>query len=273
MDHVYACHPCNYMVHETCIYIPRIIRITRHPHRLSFTPSLSPGDFSCGVCRKTVDINYGQYFCTKGCHYAIHSKCATREDVWDGIDLEGVPEESIEDEDIKPFVKIDEDTIKHFSHDHHMKLHNNGTIGDHESMFCDACILPIVPLDCFFSCMQCKFVLHEAWACFPRKKYHPLHNHPLVLLPSPSEFYVFPPDFCVEGMFKCKGCDQLGCGFVYECTNEDCVFELDVRCASITDPLVHECHRRDHPLFINMTKGECMRCKSIYNSSFFPRMC
>lgn len=255
------------MVHRTCIYLPRVIRITRHPHRLSFTSSLSPGDFSCGVCRKTVDINYGQYSCTKGCHYAIHSKCATREDVWDGKDLEGVPEECIEDGDIKPFVKIDENTIHHFSHDHYMRLHKNTSLGDQESKFCDACILPVIPSDHFYSCMRCEFVLHETCACLPRKKSHPLHKHPLILLPTPTDFFIFPPEFCVEDMFTCNGCGQLGCGFIYECTKDDCGFVLDVRCASVSDPCIHDCH--PHPLFINLTSGECMRCKSISNSSFF----
>lgn len=94
-DHVYSCLLCNYMVHRTCIYLPRVIKITRHPHhRLSFTSSIVPArEISCGVCRKTVDVNYGSYTCNEGCPYALHSKCATKKQVWDGKDVEGVPEE------------------------------------------------------------------------------------------------------------------------------------------------------------------------------------
>ncbi|KAG2292017.1 hypothetical protein Bca52824_038686 [Brassica carinata] len=64
------------MVHSMCIYLPRVIKLTRHPHRHSHTSSLVPSDheFSCGVCHKTADINYGQYSCNRGCHYAVHPK-------------------------------------------------------------------------------------------------------------------------------------------------------------------------------------------------------
>lgn len=34
---VYSCLLCNYMVHRRCIYLPRVIKITRHHHRLSIT--------------------------------------------------------------------------------------------------------------------------------------------------------------------------------------------------------------------------------------------
>ncbi|EOA16368.1 hypothetical protein CARUB_v10004518mg [Capsella rubella] len=214
-DHIFECHPCNYMVHGTCIYLPRVIKITRHSHRLSFTSSLPPGDYSCGVCRKTVDINYGQYSCTKGCHYAIHSKCATRDDVWDGKDLEGVPEDSTED--IEPFVKIDENTIQHFSHGHYMRLHKNWFLGNQESKLCDACILQVLPSDPFYRCMQCEYVLHETCANLPRKKSHPLHKHPLTLHPTSPDSYQLPPKFYVHDMFTCYGCQQLGCGECMRC--------------------------------------------------------
>ncbi|CAN7112547.1 unnamed protein product [Brassica rapa subsp. narinosa] len=38
----YACFQCNYMVHQKCIDLPRVIKITRHPQRLSFIPYRSP---------------------------------------------------------------------------------------------------------------------------------------------------------------------------------------------------------------------------------------
>ena len=51
MDSVYSCLLCNFMVHSMCIYLPRVIKLTRHPHRLSHTSSRVPSDheFSCGV--------------------------------------------------------------------------------------------------------------------------------------------------------------------------------------------------------------------------------
>ncbi|XP_019094674.1 PREDICTED: uncharacterized protein LOC104758330 isoform X1 [Camelina sativa] len=260
-DSVYSCLICNYMVHRRCIYLPRVIKITRHQHRLSYTSSLVPSgdELSCGVCRKLVDVNYGQFSCNKGCHYAVHSKCATNNEVWDGKDLEGVPEE--EEEDVEPFVRTDEETIQHFSHDHHyLKIHHAND--NHGNKFCEACILPITVSDSFYSCVQCDFVLHETCACLPRIKHHPLHKHPLTLyhLQYPhikelqSKYYDL-------GFFVCNGCGRKCCGFMYTCCEKDCVFQLDARCASLPDPIIHDCHPHKHPLFFNLTEGKCMVCK------------
>ncbi|XP_023633213.1 uncharacterized protein LOC17899856 isoform X3 [Capsella rubella] len=251
-DSVYSCLLCNYMVHRRCIYLPRVIKITRHQHRLSYTSSLVPSgdELSCGVCRKLVDVNYGQFSCNKGCHYAVHSKCATKNEVWDGKDLEGVPEE--EEEDVEPFVRIDEDTIQHFSHDHHhLKIHHGN--GNHENKFCQACILPITVSDSFYSCAECDFVLHGTCACLPRIKHHPLHKHPLSLYhlhyPHLKELQSKYYDL---GFFVCNGCSQKCCGFMYKCCEKGCVFQLDARsflcltCATL--PLVAHYKYDKHPL-------------------------
>ncbi|ESQ39769.1 hypothetical protein EUTSA_v10000813mg [Eutrema salsugineum] len=259
-DHVYTCHPCGYMVHRTCIYLPRVIKITRHPHRLSLSSSLPSGLLRCGVCRHTIN----------GCQYAIHSRCAVKGNVWDGEDLEGVAEEP--DEDLESFVRIDDETIQHFSHDHHLRLHENNKICD-ENRFCQACILPIMISESFYSCMQCDFLLHEACASLPRKKDHPLHKHPLILhpiAPEPTEDVWEDWDsnisLFIHGMFKCNGCGQRGYGFVYKCSKEDCKFQLDIRCASLPDPVIHGSH--PHDLFFNLSQGECMGCKSSKCSPF-----
>ncbi|AAD10653.1 Hypothetical protein [Arabidopsis thaliana] len=268
-DLVYSCLPCSRMVHRSCIYLPRVIKITRHQHRLSHTSSLQPGDFSCGVCRQTVDVNYGQYSCNKECHYAVHSKCATRNDVWDGKDLDGVPEEP--DEFIEPpFLKIDEETIQHFSHHHYLKLHEKKTIYKRDK-FCEACTLPVMISQRFYGCMQCDFVLDETCASLPRKKNHPLHKHPLNLHTLPlGESAMINKGATSKDIFKCIGCGRIGCGFYYKCDEKNCdEFLLDVRCASLPDPFVHDCHPHDHPLFFNLTKGNCMGCGSDSCSSYF----
>ncbi|WZZ61153.1 hypothetical protein YC2023_061260 [Brassica napus] len=64
-------------VHKECIYLPCIIRISRHEHRVSFYSSLTPEKWDCGVCRKSIDTNYGRYTCVKGCSYGVHPICAT----------------------------------------------------------------------------------------------------------------------------------------------------------------------------------------------------
>ncbi|KAJ0250320.1 Cysteine/Histidine-rich C1 domain family protein, partial [Hirschfeldia incana] len=263
LDHVYSCLLCNYLVHRTCIYLPRVIKITRHPHRLSFTSSIVPSrQLSCGLCRKTVDVNYGSYTCNKGCHYALHSRCATNKRVWDGKDLEGVPEEK--EEILEPFSWIDEETIQHFSHDHHhLKLRQNGG-SSHENKFCKACTLPMTVSDRFYSCTECEFVLHETCASLPRKLYHPVHKHPLTLFhPFSSNPHELEREYYKYGFFKCYGCCRSCCGFMYKCSEESCGFQLDARCASLPDPLIHDCHPRDHPLFFNFTKGTCMGFESV----------
>ncbi|CAA7015488.1 unnamed protein product [Microthlaspi erraticum] len=274
-DFFYVCLPCNYMVHKPCIYLPRVIKITRHVHRLSLTPSLPPGHFSCGVCRLAVDVSHGQYSCNKGCGYAVHSKCATRDDVWDGLDLEDIPEEP--DEDIEPFVRIDEETIQHFTHEHHLKLQGKeGSFLHGGKRFCEACRLQISISDVLYSCeFYCDFLLHEACACLPRVKHHPLHKHPLILMilsPDSPPYFTYkafistyrPP---CHVMFKCDGCRRRSTGFAYACAKKDCDFRLDVTCASLPDSINHESH--DHTLYINLTYGECVGCKSTLCSDHY----
>lgn len=98
----YACFQCNYVVHRGCINLPRVIKLTRHPHRLFHTPFLSLTiSSSCRLCYKTVDIKYGLYSCNHdNCSYVVHSKCATHKTIWDGRELEWEPEEYGEIEDI-----------------------------------------------------------------------------------------------------------------------------------------------------------------------------
>ncbi|CAA7024510.1 unnamed protein product [Microthlaspi erraticum] len=116
---IYMCPPCDFVVHLKCLNLPHVIRMSRHPHRISFNHSFDQGDRSCSVCRKEINNVYGGYSCIKnGCLYAAHARCATQSNVWDGIDLEGEPEE-IEEEEVEPFVRISDGIIQHFSHEHH----------------------------------------------------------------------------------------------------------------------------------------------------------
>lgn len=256
-DVVYACLPCNYMVHRRCISLPRVIKITRHPHRLYLIPSQPSGAFSCGVCRKAIDISFGHYSCKKGCRYGVHSKCATRKDVWDEKDLEDVPEEP--EKDTESFKRIDEETIVHFTHGHDLKLQGKGSLSG-EKMFCEACCFPVLISDVTYSCKLCNFVLHEACASLPSVKHHPLHKHPLILQQHLTYPYWFWGNDTTKGMFQCHGCLRKGSGFVYRCGKKGCVFQLDVRCASVLDTSIHGSH--PHDLFVNLTKGTCMGCQS-----------
>ncbi|EOA39219.1 hypothetical protein CARUB_v10012197mg [Capsella rubella] len=253
----YICPPCDFVVHQSCISLPRVIRISRHPHRISFTPSFEQGDWSCGVCRIKIDNDYGGYSCIKdGCPYGVHSRCATQGNVWDGKELEGEPEEDIEE--VEPFVRISDGIIQHFSHQHHHLRLDENTYRDYdENKQCQACITPIYYGN-IYSCMQCDFILHEACASFPRKLHHPIHPHLLTLVGG--------NDGVMSLTKSCSACPWLcTAGFFYSCSEEECLyFKLHVQCAIISEPLVHESHM--HPLFLTSKPGEwriCSLCDEI----------
>ncbi|XP_010490306.1 PREDICTED: uncharacterized protein LOC104768064 [Camelina sativa] len=239
----YFCLQCNFMIHRECIDLPRVININRHDHRIFYTHRLGHGNWKCGVCRKTVDGFYGAYSCSKCSDYVVHSRCATRDDVWDMIELEGTPEEP---EETAPFVVIDENTIKHFSHDHNLQMiDNHGRNILEEIKLCQACVFQI-GTEPFYTCKQCVFVLHEKCANIPRKKKHMCHNQPFTLDTN---------SICKE--FTCHLCLQRFNGFRYKSLNN---MTLDVRCGSSSEPLWHESH--PHPLYYSNDKypKHCSEC-------------
>lgn len=238
----YICVQCDFIIHQQCLGLPHVININRHDHRISLTYVLGVVDSVCGVCHKKVDWTWGGYSCHK-CHaYVVHSKCATRNDVWNGIELEGVPEEA---EDIEPYVIIDHNTIQHFSHkEHHLRLNING-LPCEEKKRCNACSHP-VSLQPFYGCMDCGFTLHQKCAEFPKKKWHVLHNERLALVTSQAN------------SFQCDACFTMSNGFVYQHGDK----KLDVRCSSISEPVFHASHPH-HPLYYISPeeRGLCSGCK------------
>ncbi|XP_010435718.1 PREDICTED: uncharacterized protein LOC104719481 [Camelina sativa] len=235
-----------------CIYLPNVIKIARHKHRVSLASSLLSRNWSCGVCHQKIDENYGAYSCMKNdCNYVAHSSCATRQDIWDGKDLEGEPEEV--NESIEPPVEeISDGTILHFSHlEHPMRLVEDVNKWYDEKEICQACILP--PYDGkVYTCMrmECGYVLHEECAYFPRVKQHPLHAHSLTLEP-----------YGTQMIRKCHCCNTYSLGFKYVCHNtdgDDEGFSLDVRCALISEP--YDYHSHMHPLFLTDSVIVCFIC-------------
>ncbi|VYS65616.1 unnamed protein product [Arabidopsis thaliana] len=239
----YVCVPCDFVVHQDCIYFPHIIKISRHHHHIIFTSSLPSAKWSCGVCRGEVDNHYGAYSCIKCGDYFVHTRCALRKDVWNGEDLEGIPEEP--EMDVEPYEMIADGIILHFSHDHHLKL-EIGRVYD-ENKFCQACILPIYEAT-YYSCMDtCDFILHEACANAPRKKHHPLHPHPLTL----KVVSIGYDHYRRRGnYFECRACRRQSCGFVYDSQG----FSLDLWCASVSEPFEYQGH--EHPLFLALEPDE-----------------
>ncbi|KAJ0265073.1 DC1 domain-containing protein [Hirschfeldia incana] len=240
----YICVPCGFMIHQECLRLPRVININRHDHRVSRTTVLGVVNSVCGVCRKKVDWTCGGFSCLRCPGYVVHSKCATRKDVWNGKELEGVPEE---DEDIEPYVVIDDNTIHHFSHkDHHLRLHGNCILYE-ENKRCSACTHPIA-LQSFYGCMDCDFSLHQKCAKCPKRKRHVLHNERLTLSTNKD----------LE-VFRCHACSRWCNGFMYKHGHK----KLDVLCGSVSEPFVHPSHLH-HPLYYMPTeKGKiCNGCNT-----------
>ncbi|KAL1200006.1 hypothetical protein V5N11_007215 [Cardamine amara subsp. amara] len=244
----YLCVQCDFVIHQDCIGLPRVININRHDHRVSRTSLLGVVNSVCGVCRQKVDWTCGGYSCQDCPDYVVHSKCATRNDVWNGKELEGVPEDPV---DIEPYVVIDDNTIRHFSHqDHYLRLHVNGSLCE-DNKHCNACTHP-VSLQSFYSCIDCDFTLHQICAEFPRKKRHVLHNERLTLVTTKDD------------LFQCTACHRFSNGFRYQHGNKS----IDLRCSSISEPFVHLGHPH-HPLYYPSPFEEVKNCngcnKSIYH--------
>ncbi|CAN6894442.1 unnamed protein product [Brassica oleracea var. botrytis] len=115
-----------------------------------------------------------------------------------------------------------------------MRLDKNESDKVEDGKRCQACILPIYEGN-IYNCMRCDFILHETCAQLPRKKWHPLHAHPLDLQVDQKR------------EFACVACRNHCCGFAYTCHERLCSFSLDVRCTLVTEPFTHELH--PHSLF------------------------
>ncbi|KFK40322.1 hypothetical protein AALP_AA3G359700 [Arabis alpina] len=245
----YLCLQCGFMIHRECIGLPRVININRHDHRISYTSRLGHGEWKCKVCRQDMNEFYGAYTCSKCLTFSVHSRCATSERIWDMIEREGTPEE----EEISPFEVIDENTIQHFSHDHHLQINKDGMVLP-ESTLCEACVFQICS-EPFYSCKKCEFIIHEKCAHLPRKKRHMSNNQPFTLH----------TDSCFE-IAICSFCQQYFTGFRY---NSGHYVTIDVRCASISDSLVHESHQHTLYYVPDSDNNRCSRCENRRRSSFF----
>ena len=268
----FLCNTCGSWIHRTCAYqYPRRVKVVRHKHLLHLTHSSlefhQPDPRFCQLCVQKLDTRYGLYYCSI-CDFVAHLDCAIAKENREDIDLSEFEDEDSEvDEsidsvapyEVKKFnvgedkTQIDTE-IAHFSHEHDLNL----TDEVQNSQKCNGCSRAIVPP--FYSCAQCSFFLHKSCANLPKKKRHPLHQHPLTLIPvKPSEG------------FECDACKQVCNGFSYEC--EECDFDLDVQCSLISDILVHGGH--EHQLILSTTtyQQNCTSCNSKSNQIFCCTVC
>lgn len=92
----YICPECNFMIHRNCINIPRVIKINRHVHCICYNCCLNAKDWRCGVCLKEIIWTCEAYSCLKCSDFACHLRCATKFGIWDGVELEGISEDTSE---------------------------------------------------------------------------------------------------------------------------------------------------------------------------------
>ena len=266
----YVCLLCSFMVHEDCIDRPHTININRHDHRISHTYSLTFGNRVCRVCRLNIDWMYGAYSCSRCPDFVVHSKCAIRDDVWDGIELQGTPEE---EDDAPMFKVIEENVIIHQKHpSHSLRLTEDGVVRD-EGIRCQLCERSVYS-EKSYSCMECDYILHETCAYLSYKKRHGLCRYPILLCRGVDD----------DGQyFRCRACKQLSTGYMYKFLEG--YSRIDLRCASVDWSCDHESH--PHTLFLTTLDEDtcggcdnkdyvlrCVECKFNldYKCATYPKM-
>nr|XP_023903234.1 uncharacterized protein LOC112015105 [Quercus suber] len=265
----YLCNLCGFWCHRSCASLPHKVKVVRHKHLLNLIHSLqlhqSNSPF-CYLCARNVDTNYGLYCCSK-CDFFAHLNCVMDEIAVEDKNLLELKEEENEDVDFGRAyevknIKEGEDKIEiateieHFSHEHSLKLIDE--VINNEK--CNGCVRAIHPP--FYSCAKCSFFLHKSCAELPQKIRHPLHQHPLTLLPQARNS---------RKWFWCDACWQCCNGFIYTC--DVCWFELDVQCSLVEEFLTHPSH--EHRLILSKTnyKQSCNSCGYRGNQVFSCTTC
>lgn len=243
----YVCLKCSFMTHKDCIDLPRVISINRHDHRLSYTSFLGSGEWTCGVCHREMEGRYGAYSCHRCENYATHSRCTVREDVWDGTDLEVIPNEKDDEDAWRLYSVISETLILHAGHNqHYLRLQDEYT-----DAICSGCALPIATDETFFRCQEyCDFFLHQRCADLPLKKTTFVHVHPLTLCLDDER------SGGPNGLSRCHACELHFNGFSYRCL--DCNVEFDIRCSSVSLPF--EVYGHEHRLILNDSTEKAKIC-------------
>ena len=221
---------CQTKVYSALVFLPLWCLFPINTLNLTYSLQVHQSDHQiCELCVEKVDTKYGVYYCST-CNYVAHLSCAVDGEIRDIInvpkDENTLRKDNLEFDESVDSIAYDVKKkimgeggieiaieIKHFSHEHDLILTHELKKSDK----CDECIRPI--LTPFYSCTQCNFVLHKFCVELPRKKWHPLHQHPLTLSMNPYNHITF-----ME--FLCSACDRDCNGFSFHC--HKCDFDLDV---------------------------------------------
>ncbi|CAN1169012.1 hypothetical protein LINPERHAP2_LOCUS28156, partial [Linum perenne] len=120
--------------------------------------------------------------------------------------------------------------VKHFSHAHPLRPID---VKEEEELICSGCELDLYGSAYTCSKSACEFYLHSSCFDLPKQLQFPpdhvsRHQHPLVLLPSPSRENGDEDEY---PKFVCNACGDYGTGFTYSSET----FNLHVTCAFLPD--------------------------------------
>ncbi|KAL1534307.1 hypothetical protein AAHA92_30496 [Salvia divinorum] len=131
---------------------------------------------------------------------------------------------------------------------------------------CDGCTLDIYEKkqtddeyeNGYMSCDECRYFLHLS--CFnlplhiPSLPIHPFNDHSLTLLNAAM----------LTDWIFCVICQTYVNGLYYACTYKYCIFEIDIKCASLPNTIKHAAHPRHDYLKLVMRDhrpgGFCVNC-------------
>ncbi|XP_065623842.1 uncharacterized protein LOC136065086 [Quercus suber] len=256
----YVCNPCGFGIHTRCANFPRRLKVVQHNHPLNLIHSLELHQSNSQLCQLCF-LKVGSK-----CDFAAHLDCAMSRGNMEDINLLELKEEEsaesksmLENVDSKLDQSVDSEIckviktivredgtkiatkIKHFSHEHDLKLTDEVP----NNKICDRCVRAILTPS-FYRCVHCSFFLHISCTKLPSIKQHPLHQHPLTLT--------------YHKYFFCIVCGQWCNGLRYFC--QRCYFELDVQCSLASNTLTHACHEHHFYLSTANYNQKCSICGS-----------
>ncbi|KAJ4824353.1 hypothetical protein Tsubulata_009405 [Turnera subulata] len=212
----YSCCFCSSYYHKLCAELPLKIRHplhSLHPLTLSVQQSRLPA-----LCDGCLHVSQGVscYKC-KECKFMLHIECAHQ----------------------FQNSQTNKKVITSSIHDHEL---THVTCMEDSTIFCGACIAPIIPQPAY-GCFSCFIFFHEACVEIPQCREHPYHpQHPLLINQQPD-----------GGSKICSACgSRIFNQVTYACS--ECKFAIHVSCADyVTSTLKSSCH--DHILFSFATEA------------------
>ncbi|XP_073119923.1 uncharacterized protein [Henckelia pumila] len=248
----FACHQCNFLIHQDCASLPSFLRVERHRHPLSLTYSdalqaMYPFIQNCVICEKDTSRLFGAYVCLR-CDDMAHVDCAVSAMENQGEILHLPP--ALYDELLLSLImriRLEENTkdgetlmLEKYHSTPHSLTSNDETVVHDESV-CNACIRHIAAPP-YYSCTQsanCDFLLHKFCADLPLVSDDLFGRSRDLVFPRRDEFF---------SLFFCELCLRLGNGFGYSYSSSYGGSDIfHVECGLAPWVIEHDSHKQ-HPL-------------------------